>query len=124
MESGDDQSFEPFWVGVVIVLGAVALGWLLSKAGGDEAAVAAFWPLLALSALFVFTLPFHKHLPPMPQLSLPNWLTRWGILVPLVTLNSCNAFSANGLGAMTFLSVVVIGLMIGVILNAVSKENE
>lgn len=63
---------------VAQVTGAGAIGWLLSKTGLYEAFfdvfAASFIFILAGLALFIFALPFLKHLPPMPRL-LPESVT-------------------------------------------------
>jgi hypothetical protein len=66
----DGNAIQSWLSRFAIVLGAIGLGWALAKAGFNDALYAVSGPLviavLAAAALWVFLLPFQKHLPRIP----------------------------------------------------------
>lgn len=126
MERSDEQSAVPLWLPFVILFAAFALGWVLNKSGlgqvVSQVTLVAFLPLLAVCALFVFALPFLKHLPPLPRLPLPGWLTRWGFPMLGLTFGFSTIISSHGSSALYFLAVAVICLIAAEVFRARKRD--
>lgn len=98
-----------------MLLSAVGLGWAANEAGLHQALYAAGWPVvvgvLAFAALYVFALPFRKHL---PRLHVPRWLDRWsGPALGLfgVALSSSTMFSTGSFN-FTFFAALLAALLV------------
>ncbi|HRE42708.1 MAG TPA: hypothetical protein PKY87_01925 [Terricaulis sp.] len=111
------------------VAGALAVGWLLSKTGFYDAFFDAFGAsfifILAAAALYIFALPFLKHLPPMPRL-LPERVTHLlfrALVLGCWALNIGSMFSQGAVTPVT-ITVFILAAIVAFIWSRRAEQDE
>ncbi len=116
-------------IGFAQLAGAVALGWLLSKTGlydaFYDAFAASFIFILAGLALYIFSLPFQKYLPPMPRL-LPEWAAGLFFKAFVLAGLAFNIGSMFSQGAFTpiMIAILILAAIIGFIWTRRAEQRE